>query len=220
MGDKRPPLEGFTGAGLQKYAYTLRARDSASTVRGTVFDGCAGLEWRPATLRVGVLRGGLSDVDRDGNPLPAPAGALVFLVRGLLTGAIPWIRRFSLSAFRNVCFDITPFEDCSLEVIGGSLPGYDCAVYLDNALVNRGITEYLTLSERYTVGKGNRYLVPPGASRLFPEAADAAFTWGGFPATGLEVAIPEALTAGVGTDVKGTSFIPSADIGLTWRIEV
>ena len=180
---------------------------------GSLFDGARLPDFHPMTLVIGTVGGMQTDL-ADGLPQVGVAdGGTTIEVKGTTPGGW-WTRRFTLSAFRMVVLDVSPFTDVSLQVLGSNLLGFGLGGHISDYPIQSTPSEPLLLSESYaTIG---RYDVPPGADQLFPAVADAGFSWRG-ALIGLNIADPAVV--GATMTVRGQLFNTSvANFAGVWRI--
>lgn len=191
-----------------------------------VVPGIAELGWRPMTAAI-VLTSGLGiDVTPEGivaagGSMAAPvlpSGGVVIQVRGIVGAGGWYLRRFSLTNFRMIQLDLSRFRDVQIEVLRSTLNGASVVVTISNQPCETSFNEPLWYGEEYTAA--GTYEVPPGATEIIPELADAGFNWrsASFGPTGV-VTIPDAMVIGVERSVKGTNFeVVANPFRAVWRV--
>ena len=169
------------------------------------------LDWKPQTLFIGWE-----------SPPPSFAGATTTAVVVELQGLgdnLTYRRVFSLPAYTCVEVSCAEWARWQVKVLYGQATGPKLAVSVGEGAPNPARQETVYYAHAYPVGE---YACPPGAVRLFTATTLLAgqFLWRTPSPTGAAIDIPQPLTIGQETNVKGVRFINSIPASFVWEIRL
>lgn len=169
------------------------------------------LDWAPQTLFIGWE-----------TPPSAFTGATtttaVLELQGLGEN-LTYRRLFSLPAYTCVEVSCAEWARWQLSVLYGEATGPKLAVAVGEGRPNPARQETVYYAQTYQAGE---YACPPGAFRLFTATALLAgqFSWRTPSPTGAAISIPQPLTIGQETNVKGARFVLTIPASLVWEIRL
>lgn len=125
-------------------------------------------------------------------------------------------RVFTTAVGEVLQLDVGMFRSWSLELqripAGRRLRGWVCA---SEGPITGSRPSRSLVAEQYDAGT---WSIPPGATKLYPAAPAASFTWQNTTRAGVTLTIAEPLTVGQELEVKGTHFSITGKADLVWEL--
>ena len=200
--------------------YPAPKAPAGGTIAGIVVDGIGGLAWKPCSAFFSIVHAGQNQEVTSAAPNPPvnpPSNVVILQVLGLLGNGGQYERRFILPVYRTVCMDVSAFQDIRVNVLYADLLQSD-TLYVNVTNKPMDVHQWEPVTYQETYAAPGRYLVPPGADRLFSAGLDAGFSWSGRSAAA-PVAIPDPLLAGDERDVRAAAFTTTVgNLSLSWRL--
>ena len=148
----------------------------------------------------------------------ATATTVVLELQGLGEN-LTYRRVFSLPTYTCVEVSCAEWARWQLTVLYGEATGPQLAVAVGEGPPNPARQETVYYAQTYEAGE---YACPPGAFRVFTATALTApqFSWRTPNVAGAAVSIPQLLTIGQETNVKGARFVLTVPASLVWEIRL